>query len=127
MPADGFYEWKTETGHKQPYLVGLKAGGVFGMAGLWERWEKDGSVIESCTLLTTEPNDLLAEIHNRMPVILEPQDYAEWLDQSVQKADALLHLMRPFSDTDMQVVPVSTLVNNPRNEESACITPVANV
>ena len=127
VPADGFYEWKKESGHKQPYLIGLKAGGVFGMAGLWERWEQDGSVIESCTLLTTEPNDLLADIHNRMPVILEPQDYDEWLDQSVQKADTLLHLMRPFSDTDMQVVPVSTLVNNPRNEDPACITPVANV
>ncbi len=124
VPADGFYEWKKENGGKQPYLIALKSGAVFGIAGLWERWEREGSVIESCTLLTTGPNELLASVHNRMPVILEPEDYDEWLDQSVQKADSLLHLMRPCTGAAMQVVPVSTVVNNPRNEDPACVAPI---
>lgn len=124
VPADGFYEWKKENGGKQPYLIGLESGGIFGLAGLWERWEQDGSAIESCTLLTTEPNDLLTPIHNRMPVILDPADYDEWLDHTVQKADPLLHLLRPFDGAPMQAVPVSTHVNNPRNEDPACVVPL---
>ena len=124
VPADGFYEWKKESGGKQPYLIGLASGGLFGIAALWERWERDGSVVESCALLTTGPNELMASIHQRMPVILQPQDYDEWLDSSVQKADPLLHLMRPFDGAAMQAIPVSTVVNNPRNEDPACVEPL---
>ena len=125
MPADGFYEWKQEEGGKQPYLIGLESGGVFGIAGLWEHWEREGSVIESCTLLTTEANELMARLHHRMPVILEREDYEEWLDPSVQKADALLHLMRPFSGEEMRAVPVNKVVNNARNEGPGCVEPIA--
>jgi len=129
IPADGFYEWQKigkgkQPGSKQPQLIGLKEGGVFGLAGLWEHWERDGSVIESCTILTTEPNDLLAPIHNRMPVILHPEDYDEWLDRNSQKADPLLHLMRAFPAELMAHTPVSTYVNNARNEGPECIVPV---
>ncbi len=124
IPADGFYEWQKMAGGKQPQLIGLKDGGLFGLAGLWERWEQDGSAIESCTILTTEPNDLLAPIHNRMPVILHPDDYDEWLDRTVQKADPLLHLMRSFPGDEMAYTPVSTLVNNARNEDPACVVPL---
>ena len=125
VPADGFYEWKQEEGGKQPYLIGLESGGVFGIAGLWEHWEREGSVIESCTLLTTEANELMARLHHRMPVILEREDYEEWLDPSVQKADALLHLMRPFSGAEMRAVPVNKVVNNARNEGPGCVEPIA--
>ena len=128
IPADGFYEWQKQKGGKQPHLIGFKddltPGGVFGFAGLWERWERDGSTIESCTILTTEPNELLAPIHNRMPVILHPDDYPEWLDTSLQDKDSLRHLLRAFPADQMQTVPVSTHVNNPRNEDPACVQPL---
>ena len=125
VPADGFYEWKKEGGGKQPYLIGMETGAVFGIAGLWEHWEQDGSVIESCTLLTTEANDWMESLHHRMPVILEPQDYDEWLDPAVQKSGPLLHLMRPFSGETMRAFPVSKGVNNPRNDGPNCVEPVA--
>lgn len=125
IPADGFYEWKKQSGAKQPMLIHKQDDSPFGFAGLWERWEKDGSAIESCTILTTEPNELLRSIHNRMPVILEPADYDEWLDRSVQAPDPLRHLMRPYTGGDLTVTPVSTLVNNPRNEDPACVQPLA--
>ncbi|MFZ1752284.1 MAG: SOS response-associated peptidase [Caldilineaceae bacterium] len=124
IPADGFYEWQKVDGGKQPQLIGLKGGGVLGFAGLWEHWEQEGSAIESCTILTTEPNDLLAPIHNRMPMILHPEDYDEWLSRDIQKADPLLHLMRSFPGELMAYQPVSTLVNNPRNEDPACAVPL---
>lgn len=124
LPADGFYEWQKVGSGKQPQLIGMKDGSPFGFAGLWEHWEREGSVIESCTILTTEPNDLLASVHNRMPVILHPEDYDEWLDRTIQKADPFLHLMRPFPAELMSYRPVSTHVNNPRNEDPACVAPL---
>ena len=125
MPADGFFEWRKEEGGKQPYLIGLESGGIFGIASLWEHWERDGAVIESCTLLTTEANEFMSPLHHRMPVILEPQDYDEWLDPGVQKSDPLLHLMRPFGGTQMRAVAVSKTVNNPRNDVPSCVEPAA--
>ncbi len=124
IPADGFYEWQKVGSGKQPHLIGLETGGLFGFAGLWEHWEREGSVIESCTILTTEPNDLMAPIHNRMPVILHPEDYDEWLDRHTQKADPLLHLLRPFPAGLMAHAPVSSYVGNPRNEGPACVAPL---
>jgi putative SOS response-associated peptidase YedK len=103
----------------------MESGDVFGIAGLWEHWEQDGSVIESCTLLTTEANEMMAPLHHRMPVILEPQDYDEWLDPSVQKADPLLHLVRPFSGAAMRSFAVSKVVNNARNDQPDCVEPIA--
>lgn len=124
IPADGFYEWQKVGGGKQPQLIGLQGGALFGFAGLWESWERDGSVIESCTILTTEPNELLAPIHNRMPVILEPENYDEWLDRYSQKADPLLHLMRAFPGALMTYTPVSSYVNSPHNDGPACVAPL---
>ncbi|MBX3001095.1 MAG: SOS response-associated peptidase [Caldilineaceae bacterium] len=123
VPADGFYEWQKIKGGKQPHLIGMADGAPFGFAGLWEHWERDGSVIESCTLLTTDANELVAPIHNRMPVILQPEDYEEWLARSIQTADLLRHLLRPFPAEKMAAFPVSTVVNNPRNEDPACVVP----
>jgi putative SOS response-associated peptidase YedK len=124
IPADGFYEWQKQNGAKVPHLIGMATGEPFGFAGLWEHWERDGSVIESCTILTTDPNELLAEIHNRMPVILHPEDYDEWLSREVQDAKRLQHLLRPFPAQEMKAYPVSTIVNNPRNEDPSCVAPV---
>ena len=125
VPADGFYEWQKRAGHKQPYFIHRKDDQPFGMAGLWERWEgPDGSVIESCTLLTTEPNELLRPLHNRMPVILSPEEYETWLD--VQNASPLVlqALLRPCPASLLEALPVSRYVNNPRQEGPACIEPL---
>lgn len=127
--ADGFYEWKkaaAKGAKKQPYYIQMADRALFGMAGLWEIWESgDGSYLESCTILTTEPNELMQSIHNRMPVIVNPQDYDLWLDPTVQKRDALQPLLRPFKSEDMQAYEVSTAVNNPRNETAECVEPIA--
>jgi putative SOS response-associated peptidase YedK len=126
VPADGFYEWQKINGRKQPVRIQMKGGRLFAIAGLWEHWlSSDGSEIESCTLLTTEPNDLLDPVHNRMPVLLDPADFDLWLDaKSYQRAD-VQQLMRPFSGEEMTFYPVSTHVNNPRNEDPHCIEPLA--
>ncbi len=123
VPMDGFYEWKRLNGRKQPYFIHLAERRPFAVAGLWEQWHgPDGGQLESCTLLTTGPNDFMAELHNRMPVILEPADYDAWLFDD--RPDRLQHLLRPFPAEPMAAHPVSTYVNNPRNEGPACIEPV---
>ena len=103
----------------------MKDGALFAIAGLWERWEdKDGMVIESCTLLTTEPNDLLAPIHNRMPVILDPKDYEQWLDPGLQEADGVKPLLCPYPPEARTYFSVNLRVNNPRNDDVLCIEPL---
>jgi putative SOS response-associated peptidase YedK len=128
IPADGFYEWQKLAKGKQPYYIGLQGGGPFAFAGLWETWQgPDGGELQSCTLLTTEPNELLEPIHNRMPVILAPQDYDEWLDHASEDGRYLAsirHLLRPFPADEMAAYPVSTYVNNARNEGPECIKPL---
>lgn len=127
VPTDGFYEWWKVDGGKQPVRIQMKDERPFAMAGLWEHWQSpDGSEIESCTLLTTGPNDLLKPIHNRMPVILAPKDFDLWLDPGAQHPGEVQPLLRPFLSEKMTFYPVSTHVNNPRNEDPACITPLSN-
>jgi putative SOS response-associated peptidase YedK len=119
--ADGFYEWQKVNGRKQPYFVGLQSDRPFGLAGLWERWDKGGEPVESCTILTTDANELMQPIHERMPVILPPDQYGLWLDPRCQDAGKLAKLLRPFPSTGMMAYPVSTLVNNPRNDVPQCV------
>ncbi len=135
--ADGFYEWQRsdnlnnlkggqKSGQKQPYYIQLKTRSLFGFAGLWDAWEcGDGSYLETCTILTTEPNELMQPIHNRMPVIVHPEDYDLWLDPSVPQRDRLQPLLRPYEADAMQIYPVSKTVNSPRNETPACVEPLA--
>ena len=119
--TDGFYEWQKVNGSKQPVYIHMQDGNPFAFAGLWEIWQApDNSTIESCTILTTTPNVLMAPIHNRMPVIVEPEDYEMWLDPGDSPTDGL-HLLRPFSPDKMAAYPVSTFVNNPRNDAPQCI------
>lgn len=121
--ADGFYEWQRTGKQKQPYYIQVNED-LFGFAGLWEKWESgDGSYLETCTILTTVPNELMADIHNRMPVIVHPDDYDLWLDPSLQDGQHLQHLLRPYEADTMQLYPISQTVNNPRNETPACIEP----
>ena len=125
--ADGFYEWKNEPGStsKTPYFIHMKDRQPFAFAGLWDIWHsKDGSEIRTCTIITTEPNQLLQEIHNRMPVILSPDDFDLWLDTSAQNATAVQHLLRPYPGDEMRYYPVSTYVNSPYNDGPGCIEPL---
>jgi len=127
--SDGFYEWQKVTGEKTkiPMYIRLASGEPFAFAGLWEWWTPpggDGSEIRSCTIITTEPNSLMATIHNRMPAILPPDDYQSWLDPNEKQADELLGLIKPYPAQEMQAYPVSTLVNRPANDSPDCILPV---
>ncbi len=122
--ADGFYEWKTENDIKVPYYIHLKEKHPFGMAGLWERWVSDaGHAIESCTIITTDANKTLSPIHHRMPVIIAADNYASWLDPGNEDVVQLKTLLTPNSKDQMAFYTVSRHVNNPRNDDSACIEP----
>jgi len=124
--ANGFYEWKSQPGTKTrtPHFIHLKSGAVFAFAGLWDEWHSSaGSTLRSCTIVTTSPNDLMSKIHDRMPVILQPSDYAEWLDAASRAPASLAHLIRPFPADLMEAYPVSPLVNSPANDRPDCLVP----
>jgi putative SOS response-associated peptidase YedK len=124
--ADGFYEWRKDGKVKQPMYIHLKSGEPFAFAGLWEVWHSPlGDEIPSCTIITTEPNDLMAPIHNRMPVILPRDAYLEWLDPAERPAEKLQGFLRPYPAAAMEAYPVSTAVNNPRADSPECIVRVA--
>lgn len=125
IAADGFYEWRKQPrGPKQPYFITVAGGRPFAFAGLWEAWNPPGGpmgekAVESCTIITSEANDDLRPIHDRMPVILTPDDFERWLDPSLSADDARA-LLRPFGG-DMTADPVSTRVNNVRNDDPGCV------
>lgn len=119
--ADGFFEWRRTGGRKHPYLIRLASRRPFGFAGLWSLWhDPAGRPVESCTIITTEPNDLCRTLHHRMPVILRPEDFDRWLDPGRGGAD----LLRPFEAAAMEAVPVSSRVNDPRNDDPQVVAPV---
>lgn len=125
--ADGFYEWQQQENkkQKQPYYFRFKDESPFAFAGLWERWEDpNGKEIQSCTLLTTQANDLMRPIHHRMPVILSPKDYGLWLDPEVKKPELLQPLLHPYPTEQMTAYPVSKLVNKPTNDSADCINSI---
>lgn len=125
IPADGFYEWARAGGKKQPYFFRLRDEQPFGFAGLWDRWQGgDGAVIESCTILTTEANDMLKPVHDRMPVILHPEDYEMWLDDDERKTDLRRDLLQPFPAEEMLGHLVSTLVNSARSQGADLVAQV---
>jgi putative SOS response-associated peptidase YedK len=124
VPADGFYEWQRSGKTKQPFCIRLVDDRPFAFAGLWEHWQDPAGIeLESCTLLTTTANDLLAPIHDRMPVILRPADYQRWLDPVLQKVDPLLPLMAPFPASEMRAYPVSDSVNSSTHDDPRCMEP----
>lgn len=126
--ADGFYEWKkNEDKSKTPMYIHLQDRALFGLAGLWERWtdRETGEVLTTCTIITTNANELIKPVHHRMTVILPRDDYGFWLDTQVSDTDRLQTLLRPYSPEDMHMYAVSTQVNNPRHEGPDLIAPVA--
>jgi putative SOS response-associated peptidase YedK len=128
IPADGYYEWRRSGGGtaKQPYYIRRRDEQLFAFAGLWESWrDEQGKSLETCTVITTEANELTSEIHPRMPAILAPQHYAIWLSDSDTTAD-LQACLQPFPSESLMMYPVRTLVNSPRNDTPDCIQPLEN-
>ncbi len=126
LPADGFFEWKAEGRGKQPYLIRRPDDRPFGLAGLWERWRRGDDEIESCTILTTSPNTLMREIHDRMPVILSLDACNTWLDPTAP-AERLMPLLSPCPDGELVAGPVDTRVNSPKNDDAACIATASSL
>ncbi|MFO1419701.1 MAG: SOS response-associated peptidase [Candidatus Competibacteraceae bacterium] len=125
IPADGFYEWRKVGKGKQPYCIAPADGRPLAFAGLWERWERDGQVLESGTILVTSANALIASIHDRMPAILDPADEARWLDPHVTDPADLRPLLAPCPPERLRLWPVGTAVNRPGAEGPALMAPAA--
>jgi putative SOS response-associated peptidase YedK len=123
IPADGFYEWQKRGRSKQPYFIRLKEEQPFAFAGLWDRWDKLGEPIESCTIITTDANELVKPLHDRMPVMLDRDEAGRWLAAESAEPEALQSLLRPFPAELMVAYPVSTVVNSPRYDGPECIEP----
>jgi putative SOS response-associated peptidase YedK len=134
IPATGFYEWQAVSNadqiakqgrktKKQPYYIHLQSNRPFGFAGLWSEWtdKTTGEVIDSCTILTTAANELMQTIHDRMPVIIEPEDYDTWLDPTLDDRGVLMHLLRPYPAEHMAMYPVSTIVNKATHDSADCL------
>jgi len=122
--ADGFYEWQKTANGKQPYYIRMEDDSPFAFAGLWESW-KNGSEVRSTTIITTAANDVVAPIHNRMPVILHPEDYDLWHDPDFKEKEPLTTLLKPYPAEAMEAYPVSRRVNGPSNNDPSCIEAVA--
>jgi putative SOS response-associated peptidase YedK len=125
IPADGFYEWKKEGKAKQPYFIHRKDGKPLAFAGLWARWQDPAKgPLDTFTILTTDANELVRPLHDRMPVILDPKDFDLWLDPSIENRERLEPLLAPFDPEQMETFPVSRAVNSPANDVAECIAPL---
>lgn len=124
VPADAFYEWKALASGKQPFLIRLRDQSPMGFAGLLEHWNGPEGELQTFTILTTEPNSLMAQIHNRMPAIISPAHYQTWLDPAVADVSALQALLRPYPERLMEVYPVSKAVNAPSHDGPELLEPV---
>lgn len=122
IPADGFYEWKTEGGTRQPMHIRRKDGELFAFAGLWEEWKQaDGTPLRTCTIITTSPNAVLQPIHDRMPAILLPEDEAKWLQVALNKSAEAIRLLHPYPAELLEAYPVDRRVNIPTFEDPALL------
>jgi len=123
--ADAFYEWRRSGKDKQPFCFEVENGAVFAFAGLWDRWrDPNGRFVESCTILTTIPNELLAGVHDRMPAILSAELYDRWLDPTMQDMSRVLAMLRPYDSNRMRRYTVGKQVNVMANDDPACSVPV---
>jgi putative SOS response-associated peptidase YedK len=125
VPANGFYEWVTTKNGKRPYFIHFEDGRTFAFAGLWERWTaRGGASLESCTIITTTANELISDLHHRMPVILPPEHHGEWLQPESLTTGRLNELLVPHPAGEMAAYQVSTHVNRPANDDAECIARV---
>lgn len=126
VPASGFYEWKKEGGYKQPYYIHLKDAPLFAFAGLYDIWhDADGQAYPTYTIITTDANDLMVPIHNRMPVILKPEDESRWLNGEPPAPDEMQAMLGPYSSGAMDAYPVSSRVNSPVEDDARLISPLS--
>jgi putative SOS response-associated peptidase YedK len=124
IPADGFFEWKKKGKQKTPMYVTLKSGKPFAFAGMYAVWHEGAEdELHSCTIITTDANELLQPIHGRMPVILKPEHYAQWMDSDFDNRQKLKAMLQPFDSDKLKVTPVSKVVNSPTNDDQRCIQP----
>ncbi|HEV2473572.1 MAG TPA: SOS response-associated peptidase, partial [Chthonomonadales bacterium] len=124
IPSDGFYEWKKEGAGKQPYLIGMKKEDLFGIAGLWETWNGPNGPMATFTILTTSANELVSHLHDRMPVILSRERFADWLSPKEQDTGLLMSLLRPCPSEEMRAYAVSKAVNSTDRDSADLINPV---
>jgi len=121
LPADGFYEWMRTGKSKQPYCFEVNEGELFAFAGLWVRWrDAGGKVLETCSILTTTPNAVTAAVHDRMPVILEPESYEIWLDPGMRDVGTVSEMLKPCEARQMRCFPVSSRINSVAHDDAAC-------
>jgi putative SOS response-associated peptidase YedK len=124
IPADGFYEWQRSGKVKQPYCFEVNNGELFAFAGLWDRWKNaNGQWLKSCSILTTTPNAVTAAVHDRMPVILDRNDYDLWLDPGIKDAMAVSELLKPYDARRMYCFPISPRINHVANDDEQCSAP----
>jgi len=124
IPADGFYEWKKEGKAKQPFCFEVDDGELFAFAGLWDGWKNpDGNWIRTCSILTTTPNAVTSAVHDRMPVILNPDDYDLWLDPGMRDVAAASELLKPCDARLMRCYPISIRINHVANDDEECSRP----
>ena len=122
IAADGFFEWKKLGKEKQPYCFTLPDEGILAFAGVWDRWKStDGKSIESCSILTTAANELVQDVHDRMPVIVRPDEYDLWLDPGYKDMNGIAELLRPISPVAMKKYPVSSRVNSVKFDDPECV------
>jgi putative SOS response-associated peptidase YedK len=125
IPADGFYEWARAGKTKQPYCFEVNGGELFAFAGIWDRWkDHTGQWVKSCSILTTTPNTVTSAVHDRMPVILDPDSYDLWLDPRMKDANAASDLLKLYDPRRMRCFPVSTRINHVTNDDEECSRPV---
>jgi len=125
IPISGFYEWSHSEGKKIPHFIHLSDRSPMSLAGIWEHWKNpEGQEIETFSILTTSANSLVSPLHDRMPVILQPEDYNLWLSKNMHHPQELAHLYQPFPTDSMALYEVSNLVNNPRFDSPSCIARV---
>ena len=127
IPADGYFEWQVIPGSKtkQPWFIALRDREPMAFAGLWERWRSpEGEELESCSIIVTDANEIMRPIHDRMPVILAPEDWVAWLEAEAKDAQALQNMLKPYPVEGMVAWLVSTKVNSPRNDSTECLEEV---
>jgi len=125
IPADAFYEWARAGKTKQPYCFEVNEGELFAFAGIWNRWkDPTGQWVKSCSILTTTPNAVTSAVHDRMPVILDPDAYDLWLDPGMKDVSAASELLKPFDARLMRSYPVSSRINRVVNDDLECSAPV---
>lgn len=124
IPASGFYEWQAQAGGKQPWHICRREGGLMALAGLWEHWDSAGQTLRTCTILTTDANQGIAPIHARMPVILQPDSFAAWLQPDTSPA-VLQGLLHACPEEYLRSYPIERYVNSPAHDDERCIEPLA--